>query len=281
MQMANKTSLIVVTWDGKSAPLSHIHKNELAQFEVVLYDYSGQVTQIEAGDFKPVHFISKKSECKGDVIEAIYEYVKTLDSSKYNYIGLLDDDIFLTYADINKLLFIAQLEKLDVFQPSLTLDSYYHHRQFVHKAGHQIQDTHWVEIMAPFYSLEVFMAAGPYFQLSISGTGTDVYLIPTIQKLIGKTKTCVVHAVQMKHCRPIRTDFRIFSNGKDNLQEIKELQVFCKKMASENPTIFDQAFIKNVLDRTYVHAIPLKYKLKRIKPMLKNLYSLIVDASYR
>jgi hypothetical protein len=94
-----------------------------------------------------------------------------------------------------------------------------------------------------------------------------------------------VHAVQMKHCRPIRTDNRVFSNQKTNLQEIAEMQVFCKNMFAEKingPMNSEQnAFVQNVLNRKYVFGIPLKYKLKRIKPMLRNLYKLLVDASYR
>jgi len=274
-------SIIVITWDGKTKPLSYTLMDAMPNFELFLYDYSGGAQKPIIETANPVHYLSKKSECKGDVIQNVYTYLQGIDTSNYKYIGLLDDDIYISISDLNKLLFIANIEQLDVFQASLTLDSYYHHRQFIHKAGHQIQKTWWVEIMAPFYSMEVFMAAGPYFKKSISGTGLDVYLIPTIQKLIGKNNTAVVHAVQMKHCRPIRTDNRIFSNGKDNLTEIAELQQFCKQLINENPAPFDEAFMKAVINRKYVFGIPLKYKIQRIPLLLKNLYSLIVDASYR
>ena len=90
-----------------------------------------------------------------------------------------------------------------------------------------------------------------------------------------------MHAVQMKHCRPIRTDNRIFSNGKDNLTEIAELQQLCKQIIKENPAPFDEEFMTAVINRKYIFGIPLKYKIQRIPLMLKNLYSLIVDASYR
>jgi hypothetical protein len=274
-------SIIVVTWDGKTAPLSHLFIDANQAFDILLYDYSGVATKPIIDGVQVNHFISIKSECKGDVITNVYEYLKGASYPSDAYIGLLDDDLCISFNDINKLLFIARLEQLDVFQPSLTLDSHYHHRQFVNKAGVQIQKTWWVEIMGPFYSLEVFMAVGPYLKHSISGTGVDVYLVPTIQRLIDKNNTAVVHAVQMKHCRPIRTDFRIFSNGKDNLTEINELQNFSKQLAASAPEKFDATFMDAVLNRKYVHAIPLQYKLKRIPTLLKNLYSFIVDASYR
>ena len=135
--------------------------------------------------------------------------------------------------------------------------------------------------MAPFYDMEIFMAAGPYYQHSISGQGIDVYLIPTLQRILKKNKTAVVHAVQMKHCRPIRTDFRRFVNGKDNLTEINDIKKICYQLANEHKELFDKVFYKNILNVNYTRNIPFIKKLKRIKPMLKNLYNLIVDASYR
>jgi hypothetical protein len=125
------------------------------------------------------------------------------------------------------------------------------------------------------------MEAGQYFDKSISGTGIDVYLIPTIQQLLNKTNTAVIHAVQMKHCRPIRTDGRVFSNGKTNLQEIQELNTFCREMIAAKKMHVDKDFIENVLNKKYVFGIPLRNKIKRVLPMIKNLYQLIVDASYR
>jgi hypothetical protein len=283
--MSNQKSIVVVSWDGKSKPLSHILFDTPPQFDFLVVDYSGEDHFNELSKITPAYYVAQKSECKGDLINNVYTYLQENKITNYDYIGLVDDDIYFSISDLNKLLFIAALEKLDVFQASLAHDSYYHHRQFIHKVGYNIQDALWVEIMSPFYSYEVFNAAGPYLNKSISGTGTDVYLIPTIQQMIGKTKTAVVHAVQMKHCRPMRTDNRVFSNQKTNLIDIADMQAFCKNMFTEfckgafdaNQTVF----VKNVLNRKYVYGIPLKYKLKRIPTMFKNLYKLLVDASYR
>jgi hypothetical protein len=85
----------------------------------------------------------------------------------------------------------------------------------------------------------------------------------------------------MKHCRPIRTDGRVFSNGKTNLQEIQELNTFCREMIAAKKMHVDKDFIENVLNKKYVFGIPLRNKIKRVLPMIKNLYQLIVDASYR
>ena len=274
-------SIVVISWDGTSSPLGYIQQDTKADFDLFIFDYSGKDHRSDLQGIEHRYYLSVQTECKGDILQNIYQYLVQNKIDNFKYIGILDDDICISIGELNKLLFHAGIEKLDVFQASLTHDSYYHHRQFVRKEGYQIIPTWWVEIMAPFYSKDVFWEAGKDFQRSISGTGIDVYLIPTIQVLLGKTHTAVVHSVSMKHCRPIRTDNRVFRNGKTNLVEISELQSYCKSIVENQREKFTEIFIKEVINRRYVYGIPLKYKLKRIPRLLKNLYSFIVDASYR
>ena len=274
-------SIIVISWDGISTPLSYVLQDTPPDFDLFIFDYSGQDNASQLEGLQPAFYLSQKTECKGDILLGVYNHLIQHSVTDFKYIGLLDDDIFISFSDLNKLLFIANMEQLDVFQASLTHDSYYHHRQFIQKAGSVMMSTHWVEIMAPFYSSAVFFEAGKEFNRSISGTGIDVYLIPTVQVLLGKTKTAVVHAVSMKHCRPIRTDNRIFRNGKDNLTEIAELQSYCMDIVNRNPTKFEPDFVRDVINRKYVYGIPLEYKLKRIPTLFANLYRFLVDESYR
>lgn len=274
-------SIIVISWDGISTPLSYVLQDTPPDFDLFIFDYSGQDNASQLEELQPAFYLSQKTECKGDILLGVYNHLIQHSVTDFKYIGLLDDDIFISFSDLNKLLFIANMEQLDVFQASLTHDSYYHHRQFIQKAGSVMMPTNWVEIMAPFYSSAVFFEVGKEFNRSISGTGIDVYLIPTVQVLLGKTKTAVVHAVSMKHCRPIRTDNRIFRNGKDNLTEIAELQSYCMDIVNRNPTKFDPNFVRDVINRKYVYGIPLEYKLKRIPTLFANLYRFLVDESYR
>jgi hypothetical protein len=281
MSIKIKNTLVVITWDGVLMPLNHILTDTENKFDLLIYDYSGKADINNFENINSNHFLSIKSECKGDILLSVYQYITKNNLRTYDYIGVFDDDIYISYSDLNKLIFIASLENLDVFQASLSHDSYYNHRQFIHNPGYLIKETLWVEIMAPFYRMDIFLKAGPYLQHSISGTGIDVYLIPTIQKLLSLNKTYIVHGVQMKHCRPIRTDNRIFTNGKTNLEEIVIMNKISKEIVRENPTYFTNLFKEQILDRTYTYGIPLKYKIKRIPNMLKNLYKLLVDLSYR
>ncbi len=285
MATLNK-SLVVVTWDGKSQPLNHIYFNAIPAFDLFVFDYSGKGDANRLSTIAPTHFLSVATECKGQIINALYAFLKPLEAEvNYQYIGIFDDDQFISTADINKLLFIANLEQLDVFQPSLTHDSYYDNRQFIHKPGYQLLAADWVEVMCPFYRMDIFNAVAPHCVDNISGTGLDLYLVPTIQYLMGKTNTAVVHAVQVKHTRPVRTGARVFSNGKTAVQEIQIMQAVSKTLLlQKNTQPVDSPAYQNMLQMLYKDSkgdITILDKFNRIVPLFKNIYRMLVDASYR
>ena len=279
-------SLIVVTWDGETTPLKYIYRDTLPTFDLLVFDYSGKGNKLLLNSVAPIYFLSEQTECKGQIIQSLHNYLQSIDSiSKYQYIGIFDDDQYISMEDINKLLFIADLEQLDVFQPSITHDSYYDNRQFINKPGYQIIPSNWVEVMCPFYRMDIFNAFAPHCKDNISGTGLDIYLVPTIQYLLGKTHTAVVHAVQVKHMRPVRTGKRIFSNGKTSIQEIQIMQAMSmtlllqkNKVSTESPAYQK---ILAILNKDSKGEITLLDKLNRIVPLFKNLYRMLVDSSYR
>jgi hypothetical protein len=285
MATSNK-SLIVVTWDGQAQPLNHIYQDAAPAFDFLVFDYSGKGDSNALTDLAPSHFISTSTECKGQIITALYNYLLPLNVDKdYQYIGIFDDDQCISVSAINQLLFIANLEKLDVFQPSISHDSFYDNRQFIHKPGYQILAADWVEVMCPFYRMDLFNAFAPHCSENISGTGVDIYLVPTIQYLMGKTNTAVVHAVQIKHTRPIRTGKRVFSNGKTSVEEIQIMQLLSKTLLLQKNTLpqEDPSYqrILQQLNKDSKGDISITDKLNRIGPMFKNLYQMLVDASYR
>ena len=289
MATSNKSlnkSLIVVTWDGQSSPLNHIYQDAAPTFDFLIFDYSGKGASNELDALAPKHFLSTATECKGQIITALYHYLLPFQGhNDYAYIGIFDDDQFISVSAINQLLFIANLEKLDVFQPSISHDSYYDNRQFINKPGYQILAADWVEVMCPFYRMDIFYAFAIHCVENISGTGLDLYLVPTIQYLMGKTNTAVVHAVQIKHTRPVRTGKRVFSNGKTAVEEIQLMQSLSKKILLQKNTLpnEDPAYQKiwHQLNKDSKGDISFTDKLNRIVPLFKNLYRMLVDASYR
>jgi len=280
--MNNLKSLIVITWDGKAKPLDHVLIDTTRVFDLLIFDHSAKANISNIEQLNPEHFLSISTENKGQVLYEIYKYLYQNDNTeKYEYIGFLDDDTYTCFSDLNKLIFIGKLNKLDVFQPSISHDSYFDHRQFTHKSGFQILRTNWVETMFPFYREKLFKAAGPYFNETITGQGMDVYMMPVLQVIHQMTNTAVVHAIQIKHCRPVMSGDRTYSDGQSNFDNINHIRSRAIELVEKNKDLFDKAFINRILDVRYYAGISIFKKLKRVKGMLKNIYKEIVDLSYR
>ena len=279
--MNEQKSLIIITWDGLSKPLEYILQDTQRNFDLLIFDHSAKASKDLVAHLNPEHFVSTRTENKGQVFYEVYKYLYPNNEERYEYIGVIDDDIYSSYSDLNKLIFIGQINHLDVFQPSISHDSFFDHRQFTHKAGYQTKKEDWVEIMFPIYRENLYKAAGPYFNETITGQGIDVYLMPVLQVIHNMKNTAVVHAIQIKHCRPVQSGDRTYSDGKSNFDNIDHVRSRALELIESNKPLFDQSFMNRIIEVRYYRGISIFKKLKRVPRMLKNLYKEIVDLSYR
>jgi hypothetical protein len=275
-------NLVVVTWNGgDEIPYSHVYFDADKKFDLLLFNNTGNVGDIEKFDVPYEHYITEKTENKGEIFYHICQYLKNKQLS-YNYIGVIDDDIIFKVTDFNYLLHIANLHELDVFQPSIAKDSYFSHRRFVNRSGTMVSEIDWIEIMAPFYKQNLLLACENYFLQTISGQGVDCYLMPVLQKINGQNKTAIVHAIQIKHARPIRSHERIYKNGLNNEQEIEIIRKASLGLANqkEYANLFDAKFKRMVLKEGNIFLINIEKKYKKIIQSLKNIKVLIKELSH-
>jgi|688.fasta_scaffold446524_2 hypothetical protein len=246
--MNNQETLVVITWNGIETPLSCVYFDTKPNFKILLFNHKGDEFDNSSFNMNADYYLSKKTENKGQIFHYVNDYIKTNDINFY-YIGIIDDDILFKVSDFNYMLFIANLYKLDIFQPSISNDSYFSHRKFVNRADVILYETEWIEIMAPFYRKELFQACENYFLKTISGQGIDLFLMPVLQKIYKMKKTAIIHAIMVKHLRPIRSHQRIYLNGLNNEQEIKIIRNDAINL-TKNPlysNLFDKNFKRNVL----------------------------------
>jgi len=279
-KMDSKSNLVVVTWDGVSVPFKCVHFNAQPEFKILLFNYSGNnilIPDLPYVDF----FINQSTENKGQVFEAVYQYLKQ-EQLHFNYIGFIDDDILFSITAFNEMLHIATQQSLNVFQPSIAKDSYYSHRKFVHQAGYYVTLTDWVEIMAPFYEQFLFEACQPYFKYSISGQGIDCYIMPCIQKIHNKINTGVVHAAMIKHTRPIRTHLRTYGNGLTGIQEMAILKKKAIELTEnhDHKAVFDADFKLQYFTISDPQHFSFFNKLKQLKNIYNNLLSRVKEMAH-
>jgi len=275
-------NLVVITWNGgEEIPYSHVYFDVEKNFDLLLFNNTGKVGEIEKYNVPYEHYITEKTENKGEIFYHICKYLKSKELD-YKYIGVIDDDIIFKISDFNYLLHIATIHDLDVFQPSIAKDSYFSHRRFVQRAGVMVAAIDWVEIMAPFYKQNLLLACEEYFLRTISGQGVDVYLMPVLQILNNQTKTGIVHAVQIKHARPIRSHERIYKNGLNNEQEIELIRQASLSLvhAKENSAKFSARFKRIVLKEGNDTIIKIEIIHNKIIQSIKNIIVIIKELSH-
>ena len=263
-----KKNLVVITWNGKDKPFECVYFDVTPTFELLLFNHTGQSKDSPGVNVNCDHYISAKTENKGQIFHFINEYLQSK-QLEFNYIGIIDDDIIFKVSEFNYMLHIAELHKLDIFQPSIAKDSYFSHRKFVNQSGVMVSSVDWIEIMAPFYKQELFAACKDYFLMTISGQGIDCFLMPVIQKIQDKCNTAIVHAAIIKHYRPIRSHQRIYENGLNNEQEIELIRQESIKLANapNNSHKFNEQFMRLTLmegNKLFIDVELFALKIKRI-----------------
>ncbi len=264
-------NILVITWDGYQVPYKYVHFDIQADFEIILFNYSGIISSVIENKSK--YILTEKTENKGQILHFVHNFL-SLNNIKYNYIGVIDDDIIFKISDFNYMLHIARAHDLDVFQPSISKDSYFSHRKFINKSSSIISKTDWVEIMAPFYKKELFEACGEYFNLSISSQGLDCFMMPVLQRIHNMNNTAIVHTAIIKHTRPIRTHLRTYSNGLTGLQEIELIRQKALEIVND-PRFkdkFDKSFIRLVLMEGNPYFIEIEVFYRKMCNFFKNVF---------
>ena len=225
---SNVRDWVLVSWNGREPPLQRLLLDVPPQFELIVFDYSGQAgVSGSAVPGLPAHvqasLLSERTECKGDIYQALARHLLRRRSEQGEqalpaYVGLIDDDVMLSTHDIHRLLHIGRCQGLHCFSASLSHDSEYTHRWMLHVPHVQWREAPWVEVMMPFYDTRLFLAAAPHFEGYVSSWGVDKYLFPTVQKLEGLGRTGIVDAVMASHIRPITSGSGSFRNGKTAAQ---------------------------------------------------------------
>jgi hypothetical protein len=224
--MTTNRPVVLVSWNGRNAPLDHIHLDAAAQFDWVLFDYSGRGAQPGLPDGVVASVLSQATECKGELYRALVAHVAAR-AYVPAFVALIDDDVILSVSDINRLLHLGRVTGLHAFSAALTHDSHRSHRWMLQRTRNLIRPVDWVEVMMPFYAGELFLALAPHLGDNISSWGVDRYLVPTVQQVTGLDRCAVVDAVVASHRRPVSSGQRTFRNGKTAAQESALLKQHC------------------------------------------------------
>ncbi len=259
---------VVISWNGKDLPFQCVDFDEAPRFDFVLFNYSGNDAIPPVSEkYNYDAILRVATEFKGQILKVVYDHFK--EDSSIEYLCFMDDDIEMPVSALNKLIYTAYTYQLDAFQAAVHPDSYHSFRFNELQKDKEIEFVDWVEIMMPFYRKAIFDAAHEFYENNISSYGIDKYAIPFHQQLLGMTKTAVIHAVSMKHLKPVTDGCKVFSNGLTARQEAELVRKQIIKQIKEKPELnFSKDYLKNNLQigsfRPKVHWNLLKDGIKRL-----------------
>lgn len=183
------------------------------EFDIVVLSYTGNEY---IGDLPVDHFINFKSECKGDLMLHMLNFIDT-EYSTYDRVCVFDDDIDVNVSDINKMFRISDEHSLDLFSATLSHDSSHSHEWTLTQAA-GVRHVSWVEVMMPGFSKRFIDKLLPlynamYNDLNLkSGWGVDVHFFKSVLKNIGG-HGAVIDDVVVKHVRAITSNNKKYSNS--------------------------------------------------------------------
>jgi hypothetical protein len=251
-QAAISRPLVLVSWHGAQRPLPCLHLDAAAQFDWLLFDYTGrQPCGLREVAGLQVQVLSEATECKGDIFNALCAWLHD-EQRRPEYVGLIDDDVWIGVSDLNRALHLARCEGLDLFSPTLMHDSHYTHRWMLAQPERLFREVDWVEVMMPFYRGDLFLAAREHLRGNISSWGMDKYLWPTLQQLRGQTRTALIDAVRASHRRPITSGLKTYRNGRTAFDELQSMRELSLRLLASQPDLLRSDWYRRIFEQRHV-----------------------------
>ena len=231
-----KSNLLVIN-SGKDA----LHQNWIQDhteygFDLCLIIYDdAEYTDLNSSKAK---YIFKNNDYK---YKNIKKYITKEIYSKYEYIGIIDDDMETTPEKVSEVFTMAKKHNFDLCQPTLTHDSYSSHRQTLTHSGSDFRISNAVEIMCPFFSSRALDAVIDDFDTSPfgQGYGLEYSFQHHLESKTGKTKfggwVAFIDKITMRHTKPVVSRMEVSE---------PDTWHYRKKYGIEHLWVFDDSIIK-------------------------------------
>jgi hypothetical protein len=129
----------------------------------------------------------------------------------YDVIALLDDDLAIDIEALSTCFDIGWAYDLNLWQPSLTLDSYFSYAAFLQNPNFKLRYTNFVEMMCPFMTSETLRRAVPFLAMGYP-TGPDLIWSRLHEQ--NEYKSAIIDAVSVKHTRMVGHTIGIETGGR-------------------------------------------------------------------
>jgi hypothetical protein len=214
-------NLVIVRAGRKSLHSSWMAGAEQPRFDLLVAAYEDGVPVLGRPDVGIVRVPGRKVAGLSRVLAKYSAIVQS-----YSRVALFDDDLATNAAAINRLFDIGERFGLEIWQPSLTPDSYFSYAVFLQNRAFELRFTNFIEIMCPVFTAETLRKLQPLFGLGLE-VGVDLLWCRCFD--MPWFKCAVIDAVAVMHTRPVGSTAarQGFSDGRRYDHEMAEaLEMF-------------------------------------------------------
>lgn len=147
---------------------------------------------------------------------------------QYDYIWVVDDDMFMSTEDINKMFIMMEEYSLDLAQPSISLEGMNYIRNRQHDSRYILRYTNYVECCAMLLSKEGLDKVKRTFSETITGWGWDALVSDMIFEE-GQDNVAILDSVQAYHGMSMSSINKVMTRGLHQVEGRKLLRKYNKE----------------------------------------------------
>ena len=192
---SNARNLVIVQ-AGPGSLHNSWYDESICEFDLLINLYDPTNLSTDKGDY-----IYSQIGTKFTAVSKLYFENQALFDS-YDFIFLLDDDIYIGTPEINKLFEICDRKNVAGAQPSLSANSHCIWDTFFNQ-GDTARKVNGIEIMMPVLSRDLMKLCAHHFQESVSGFGLDMLWSKIVKDKMPGRYMYVIDEVKAVHDKPI------------------------------------------------------------------------------
>ncbi len=187
---------------------------------------------------------------------------------QYDYVWVVDDDMFMSTDDINKMFQMMEDYNLDLAQPSISLDGMNYVQIFAHDSRYTLRYTNYVECCAMLLSKRGLEKVKRTFSETVTGWGWDALVSDMI---LEKENVAVLDSVQAYHGMSMSSINKVLPRelhrveGKNLLEKYDKLNVLERREVLSgielNGKHLDITFYKPEAETQYIVKVKLGDKI--------------------
>jgi len=187
---------------------------------------------------------------------------------QYDYVWVVDDDMFMSTDDINKMFQMMEDYNLDLAQPSISLDGMNYVQMFAHDSRYTLRYTNYVECCAMLLSKRGLEKVKRTFSETVTGWGWDALVSDMI---LEKENVAVLDSVQAYHGMSMSSINKVLPRelhrveGKNLLEKYDKLNVLERREVLSgielNGKHLDITFYKPEAETQYIVKVNLGDKI--------------------